>query len=822
MSDVRSVVVAGSRFGQFYAAGVAADPRFVLRGILGQGSRRSRALAERLGVETWCEVEALPDDVRLACVAVGGAARGEQGPALAEALMARGIDVLIEHPLLPREWQDLLRSAERLGRRCLLNTFYPQLPAVARFIELGRQLHRRRGIRHLDAACGVQVGFATLDILAALLEGVGPWSLESPSNDLSAMRGLSLVLAEVPLSLLVLNELAAADDGRMTLLQRVSLTTDRGTLSLLSPHGPLLWTPAVAVPAEDDDGLFALFDEIAGEPLPSAQLWYAEPCNWAQVHQLLWPAAAAEALARGQAQPALLALVLLAVLAWLGCQALAAHLAHRVDADLCNDLRLRLLAHLQRLPLDWFGRQGPDGVARLVEQDVRALHQLIAHAPNDLSNLLVVPLVALLWLAWLHPWLLLFCLLPLVLAAAGFLLLRSARYRDLVLRRNAALERLSADYGEFAHNLLLARQYPGAGIQQGAEASAAAFGEAFGAWVKRVGHLAALVYVQLSTPWLLAWVLLGALALDALGVPLALGQACAFLLLLRALAAPVQALGHGGDALLGARAAAERLQQVFDHAPLAEGRSTREPVDGAVALHGLGHAYEGVEVLADIDLELEDGSLVALVGPSGSGKSTLLHLLARYMDAQRGELEVGGLALKDMPDAVRHRHIALVGQQAAALEISLADNIALFRPDADLQEIRQAARDACLDERIMALPRGYDSVPGRDLQLSGGELQRLALARALLSPARLLLLDEPTSALDPQTARQVLRNLRERGGGRTRVIVAHRLAEVSNADLILVLVAGRLVERGEHAALLAADGAYARLWREQNGAEVAA
>lgn len=310
----------------------------------------------------------------------------------------------------------------------------------------------------------------------------------------------------------------------------------------------------------------------------------------------------AEPLARGQAQPALLALVLLAVLAWLGCQALAAHLAHRVDADLCNDLRLRLLAHLQRLPLDWFGRQGPDGVARLVEQDVRALHQLIAHAPNDLSNLLVVPLVALLWLAWLHPWLLLFCLLPLVLAAAGFLLLRSARYRDLVLRRNAALERLSADYGEFAHNLLLARQYPGAGIQQGAESSAAAFGEAFGAWVKRVGHLAALVYVQLSTPWLLAWVLLGALALDALGVPLALGQACAFLLLLRALAAPVQALGHGGDALLGARAAAERLQQVFDQAPLVEGRSTREPVDGAVALHGLGHAYEGVEVLADIDL----------------------------------------------------------------------------------------------------------------------------------------------------------------------------------------------------------------------------
>ncbi|WIX32328.1 ABC transporter ATP-binding protein [Salinicola sp. JS01] len=530
----------------------------------------------------------------------------------------------------------------------------------------------------------------------------------------------------------------------------------------------------------------------------------------------------AEPLAQGRAPSALLALVLLALLVWLSCQALAAHLAHQVDADLCHDLRWRLLSHLQRLPLAWFVHRGQDGVARRVEQDVRALHQLIAHAPNDLSNLLVVPLAAMLWLAWLQPWLLLFCLLPLALACAGFLRLRSARYRDQVLRRNAALETLAADYGEFAHNLLLARQYPDAGVQRRVEASARAFGEAFAAWVARAGHLAALVYLQLSTPWLLAWVVLGALLLDSLGVPLALGQVCAFLLLLRAMAAPVQALGHGGDALLSARAAAERLQQVFAQAPLAEGRATTPPADGAVRVSGLGHAYEGEAVLSDIDLALPDGSLVALVGASGSGKSTLLHLLARYMDAGRGEISIGGVALRDLPDAVRHRHIVLVDQQAAALEISLADNIALLRPDAGLDEIRQAARLACLDRRIMALPRGYDSVPGSDLSLSGGELQRLALARALLSPARLLLFDEPTSALDPQTARQVLGNLHRHGDGRTRIVVAHRLSEVRDADLILVMADGRLVERGEHETLLAADGIYARLWHEQHGGEAAA
>lgn len=299
MSRACSVVVAGSRFGQFYAAGVAADPRFVLGGLLGQGSRRSQALAARLDVPLWLDVEALPEGLERACVAVGGAARGEQGPALAEALMARGLDVVIEHPLLPREWQGLLRSAARLGRRCLLNTFYPHLPAVARFIEVGRQLQRTRGIRHVDLACGVQVGFAALDIVAALLEGVGPWSVEDERPSASPLREVALVMAGVPVSLRVLNELAPADDGRMTLLQRIDLTTDRGTWTLASPHGPLLWTPALAVPQEDAQGLYPLFGDEpdAAEAVPAVQVWRGDETDWATLHRRTWPAAAADALA---------------------------------------------------------------------------------------------------------------------------------------------------------------------------------------------------------------------------------------------------------------------------------------------------------------------------------------------------------------------------------------------------------------------------------------------------------------------------------------------------------------------------------------------
>ncbi|WP_263143537.1 Gfo/Idh/MocA family oxidoreductase [Pseudomonas sp. RIT-PI-AD] len=292
MSNPVKTLVVGSRFGQFYAAGVAAADHLELVGVLGQGSRRSQALARRLEVACFDALEQVPGDTRLACVAVGGAARGEQGPRLAQALMARGMDVLIEHPLLPQELHDLLRSAARLQRRCLLNSFYPQLPWVARFIELGRQLHRQQGIRHIEAQCAVQVSYATLDLLAALLESVGPWSLDNLAPALSPWRDLSLVMAEVPVSLRVLNELAAADDGRMQLLQRISLATESGTLLLASPHGPLLWMPAVRAPREDADGLFAPTDAA----LPCAEVLREACADWAQVYRQVWPRAAASAL----------------------------------------------------------------------------------------------------------------------------------------------------------------------------------------------------------------------------------------------------------------------------------------------------------------------------------------------------------------------------------------------------------------------------------------------------------------------------------------------------------------------------------------------
>ncbi|WP_069705451.1 ABC transporter ATP-binding protein [Burkholderia seminalis] len=501
---------------------------------------------------------------------------------------------------------------------------------------------------------------------------------------------------------------------------------------------------------------------------------------------------------------------------WLGGQTVALHLTHRVDADLGDRLRKRLADHLQRLPLGWFARAGSDRVARHVDQDVRALHQLVAHAPADVTQLVVVPCAALASLLYLNPALLAFALVPLLAGAALFRWMRSARFAPAVAARNTALETLMGDYAQLAQNPALVRQYPGAGIEAAALASTARFDRAFSAWVGRVGGPGACTQVLLGTPFLLAWVVFGATWLTAGRLPV--GELCAFALLIWAVAAPVRALGHGADALREARAAAARLAALLAQPGLSEPAdgAAQVPRDASVELRGVSVDLDGTPILHDLDATIAAGAVTAIVGPSGAGKSTLLMLLARFMDPDRGTVRLGGADLRLLAPDTRRAQVAMVFQQATALDVSIAANIALYRPDADRDAIRAAARAACLDERIDALPGGYDCVCGRDVRLSGGELQRLSIARALLSPAPLLLLDEPGSALDPQTARALRNALR--GDRRTRVIVSHDLDAIRHADQILVMDRGRIVERGTHAALLAARGLYARLWRERDAA----
>ena len=238
---------------------------------------------------------------------------------------------------------------------------------------------------------------------------------------------------------------------------------------------------------------------------------------------------------------------------------------------------------------------------------------------------------------------------------------------------------------------------------------------------------------------------------------------------------------------------------------------------GRLCFDNVGYRHGArAEGLGGISFEAAPGQTVALVGPSGAGKTTLVRLALRLIDPQEGRVTLDGVDLRQLRLAELRRAVSLVPQDVALFNDTLAANIAYARPESSADEIAAAAEAAELGPFIRQLPEGFDTKVGeRGLKLSGGERQRVGLARALLADPRLLILDEATSALDSRTEAAIQQTLRRARAGRTMLVVAHRLSTIADADLILVIKGGEIVERGDHESLLAADGEYASLWRKQ-------
>ncbi len=288
-------------------------------------------------------------------------------------------------------------------------------------------------------------------------------------------------------------------------------------------------------------------------------------------------------------------------------------------------------------------------------------------------------------------------------------------------------------------------------------------------------------------------------------------------------------------------AAAARVFDLMDRQPQVVSRPEAPPLEiakGEVRLEDVNFSYAGRgdeshvagagggSALEALSLEAPAGKTVALVGPSGAGKTSVLNLIPRFYDPTSGRVTIDGQTLRDVDLASIRRQVALVSQDIMLFDDSVRANIAYGQTDKSPEDIERAARHAGAHDFILALPQGYDTQVGpRGVKLSGGQRQRIAIARAMLKNAPILLLDEATSALDTESERQVQQALSELMAGRTTIVIAHRLSTVIDADIIYVLEGGRLMERGTHADLLAADGAYAKLYRLQfaeNGAEEAA
>ncbi len=298
-----------------------------------------------------------------------------------------------------------------------------------------------------------------------------------------------------------------------------------------------------------------------------------------------------------------------------------------------------------------------------------------------------------------------------------------------------------------------------------------------------------------------------------------IGTLTAFTMYLVQLIWPMFAAGWVLSLVQRGKAAWARLDPVL-RAPLTvadEGSQAMSP-EGVLQAHDVSFVYPGAggPALAGVGFSLAPGRTLGIVGATGAGKSTLLHLLLRHYEPLHGRFTWGDVTLPEFTLAALRGAIAWVPQEPFLFSATIAENIALARADATAEEIAHAARLADLDGDVRRLPAGYATRVGeRGVTLSGGQRQRVAIARALLSGASLLLLDDALSAVDTGTEARILSHLREARAGRTAIIVSHRLSAVADADEILVLDTGRIVERGDHAALLRLDGWYAAQWRYQ-------
>jgi len=297
------------------------------------------------------------------------------------------------------------------------------------------------------------------------------------------------------------------------------------------------------------------------------------------------------------------------------------------------------------------------------------------------------------------------------------------------------------------------------------------------------------------------------------------GEFVAFITAAALMAKPIKQLTEINSVIQKGLAAASELFRLLEE-PTEVDEGRREPVRiaGRVTFEDVHFAYgdDQPEVLKNIDLRVEAGEMIAIVGRSGSGKSTLVNLLPRFYRPTRGRVTIDDVAVDDYRLSPLRRQVALVSQQVTLFNATVADNIAYGVPDADREAVEAAARAAYADEFIARLPQGYDTVTGDNgVMLSGGQRQRLAIARAIFKDSPLLVLDEATSALDTESERYIQRALEEVCRGRTTFVIAHRLSTIERADRILVMEQGRIAESGSHSELLERDGAYAALYRLQ-------
>ncbi|MBU0593880.1 MAG: ABC transporter ATP-binding protein/permease [Gammaproteobacteria bacterium] len=487
-----------------------------------------------------------------------------------------------------------------------------------------------------------------------------------------------------------------------------------------------------------------------------------------------------------------------------------------VSERISADLRTATYEHLLQLSLEYFGaKRTGDLMARIGSETDRLSVFLSLHALDFITDVLMIVMTAIILFS-INPWLALVTLLPLPLIAWMIHVVRD--------RLRTGFEKIDRVWAEVTS--VLADTIPGIRVVKAfaqEKREAARFREA--------NKHNLILNDKLNKTWSLfsptvsLLTEMGLLVVWAFGIwqvshnDITVGTLTAFLAYIGRFYGRLDSMSRIVSVTQKAAAGAKRIFDILDHVS-----SVPEPTNpvhltklsGQIEIRDAGFRYGNRAVIRGVDLTIAPGEMIGLVGHSGSGKSTLVNLICRFYDISEGAIRVDGVDIRSLPVAEYRRHIGLVLQEPFLFFGTIAENIAYGKPDASREEIVAAARAAHAHEFILRLPHGYDSLVGeRGQGLSGGERQRISIARALLIDPRILILDEATSSVDTETEKEIQKALDNLVRGRTTIAIAHRLSTLRQADRLVVMDRGQVVEIGPHDELMARQGAYFRLYQAQ-------
>lgn len=482
-----------------------------------------------------------------------------------------------------------------------------------------------------------------------------------------------------------------------------------------------------------------------------------------------------------------------------------------------RNIRRTAMAHVLNLPLGFFAGNQSGRLRKLIDDNAGLTEDLLAHKLPDLAGTIVTPIAAIVML-FLFDWKMgLLCLLTMVLALLSMCLMMGGKNAGFFHRYQKEIERMSGEAVEYVRGIPVVKMF------QQTVYSFKAFYAAIRdysdlasqyAMSCRVGQTCFLTFINGAFALLIP----AALLLSSGGdIRTVLVNFIFYALFAPACGQMINRIMYMSEAVMEADEAVGRLDEILDQKPMEKSKVQKRPANANISFDHVTFAYPGADrpALDNVSFSVRPRQVTALVGPSGGGKTTAASLIPRFWDTDSGTVAIGGVNVREMNTEDLMSQVAFVFQDTRLFKESLLENIRAARPEATRDEVLSAAHAAQCDDILQKLPQGLDTVVGtKGIYLSGGEQQRIALARAILKNAPIVVLDEATAFADPENEHQIQKAFEALTKNKTVLMIAHRLSAVQNADSIIVLSDGKVVEQGSHESLLALHGVYAAMWED--------